>query len=199
MAKQDKDLMSDKTPLVNISDRMNPTNRVDLGRGNMVHIFKSSMVLPHKIHDVFQFFSDATNLESITPPNLYFRIITPTPIPMGEGTLIDYKLHLHGIPFTWTARIRSWDPPFQFIDEQIRGPYRLWIHTHRFFDLEKATRVTDVVHYGLPLWPLGEAFFPIIHYLLVKIFRFRKRALHTLFPGEQKNRDILKAKEMRGL
>ena len=85
----------------------------------MVHIFKSSMVLPHKIHDVFQFFSDATNLESITPPKLCFRIITPTPIPMGEGTLIDYKLHLHGISFTWTARIRSWDPPFQFIDEQL--------------------------------------------------------------------------------
>lgn len=158
----------------------------------MVHIFKSSTVLPCNILEVFQFFSDATNLERITPPKLCFHIITPTPISMGEGTLIDYKLQLYGLPFTWTARIRRWDPPFQFIDEQIRGPYRRWIHTHRFFDLGKATRVTDEIHYGLPLWPLGEALFPIIHYLLVKIFRFRRRAIPTIVLGEQKIRDVLK-------
>lgn len=163
--------------------------------GIMDHIFKSTMVLPFNIHDVFQFFSDASNLERITPPKLCFHIITPTPIPMGEGTIIRYKLQLYYMPFTWTARIRNWNPPFQFIDEQIRGPYRLWIHTHRFFDLGKATRVTDEVRYGLPLWPLGEALFPFIHYTLVRIFRFRKRAIRNIFHGEKKLKDVLKTSQ----
>jgi len=158
----------------------------------MVHIFKSSMILPYEIHDVFQFFSDATNLERITPPKLCFHISTPTPIPMGEGTLIHYKLKLYGIPFKWMARISRWDPPFRFIDEQIRGPYRRWIHTHRFFDLGRATRVTDEVLYGLPLWPIGEALFPIIHYMLVRIFHFRRRAIRAIFHGEQEIKELLK-------
>jgi len=183
--------MSEKTSDQYISDRLNQTKSGDSRQGKMFHTFKNAMVLPCNIHDVFRFFSDATNLERITPPGLCFRILTPTPIPMGENTLIDYKLQLYGIPFTWTARIRKWNPPSQFIDEQIRGPYRLWIHTHRFFDLDKATRVTDEVHYGLPLWPLGEALFPLVHYLLVRIFRFRKRAIRTILLGEQNKREVL--------
>ena len=163
---------------------MHQTDRGGPGQGNMVHIFKSAMVLPHNIHDVFQFFADAANLEKITPPELGFHIITPTPIPMGEDTLIDYKLRLFGMPFSWTARIRRWEPPFQFVDEQVKGPYRLWIHTHRFFELDRATRITDEVLYGLPLWPLGEALFPLIHYLIVRIFRFRRRAIRDVFIGD---------------
>jgi len=150
----------------------------------MVHNFKCTMVLPYDISDVFLFFADAANLERITPPALRFHIITPTPIPMGEDTIIDYRLRLYGIPFTWMALISRWDPPFQFIDEQIRGPYRLWIHTHLFFDLDGATRVTDEVLYELPMRPLGEAVFPMIHYLLVRIFRFRSRTIRNIFTGE---------------
>ncbi|MBW1803976.1 MAG: SRPBCC family protein [Deltaproteobacteria bacterium] len=150
----------------------------------MVHNFRNAMVLPRDINDVFWFFSDAANLERITPPALCFHIITPTPIRMGEGTIIDYRLQLYGMPFTWTARIGRWDPPLQFIDEQIRGPYRLWVHTHRFLDLGGATRVTDEVLYELPLWPLGEALFPVIHYLLVRIFRFRRRTIGNIFNRE---------------
>jgi ligand-binding SRPBCC domain-containing protein len=195
MAWRDNGLMRDETYNRNMSGRMNQTNNVSLGHGYMVHIFKNSMVLPYNIPDLFQFFSDAANLEKITPPQLCFHIITPTPIPMGEGTIIDYKLQLYGIPFKWTARIRSWDPPFQFIDEQIRGPYRLWIHTHRFFDLDKATRVIDEVHYGLPLWPIGEALFPLIHYMLMRIFRFRRRAIRTIFLREQNIKDVLKTRQ----
>lgn len=150
----------------------------------MVHIYKSAMVLPCNIHDVFHFFSDASNLERITPPELYFQIITPTPVSMAEGAIIDYKLRLFGIAFHWTAQIRGWDPPLQFIDIQIRGPYRLWVHTHRFISLDKKTRVMDEVRYSLPLWPLGEAVFPLIHYLLIRIFRFRRRAIHSILLGE---------------
>ena len=152
--------------------------------GKMVHIFKSSIVLPRPIHDVFRFFSDASNLERITPPELCFRILTPTPIPMRENTLIDYRLRLFGISFSWRARIGRWDPPYRFVDEQIQGPYRFWIHTHCFFDLDMATRITDEVHYGIPLWPLGELSFPIIHCLLVRIFHFRRRAIRSILLGE---------------
>jgi ligand-binding SRPBCC domain-containing protein len=139
------------------------------------------MVLPRKINDVFSFFSNAKNLERITPPELRFRITTPTPITMREGTVIDYNLKLWGVPFAWKARICRWQPPFQFIDEQIQGPYRLWIHKHRFMDLDGKTRVTDEVTYALPLWPLGEAVFPFVHFLLMKIFRYRERAIRALF------------------
>ncbi len=150
-------------------------------RGNRVHMFKKSMVLHSRINDVFPFFSDADNLERITPPELCFHIVTPPPIAMGKGTIIDYKLRLLGVPFTWRAQICRWEPPFQFTDEQIQGPYRLWIHHHRFFDLGEATRVTDEVLYALPWWPLGEAAFPLVQYLLLRIFRFREWAINTIF------------------
>ncbi|MFC1579512.1 CDP-paratose 2-epimerase [Thermodesulfobacteriota bacterium] len=145
-----------------------------------MHTFKSTMVLPYNIHRVFSFFSDAGNLEKITPPELCFSVITPMPLQMKENIVIDYKLRLFGIPFEWKARIRSWNSPSQFIDEQIQGPYRLWIHTHRFFDLGKATRITDEIVYALPLRPLGEAAFPFVHFLLMRIFRFREQAIHTI-------------------
>lgn len=160
------------------------TTKRGLGRDKTLHIFRSTMVLPCAIRDVFQFFSDAANLERITPPELRFRIITPLPITVGEGTMIDYKLRLYGIPFQWTARIHTWEPPFGFVDTQVEGPYRLWVHTHRFFEEAKGTRVTDEVLYGLSLWPLGEALFPLIYFLLAKIFRYRKQAIRHILIGE---------------
>ena len=101
---------------------------------------------------VFAFFAEAANLKSITPAELHFEILTPQPIPLHEGALIDYRLRLYGVPLRWRSRIIRWRPPNEFIDEQVYGPYRLWIYTHRFHDDGgQATIIEDVVRYGLPL------------------------------------------------
>jgi ligand-binding SRPBCC domain-containing protein len=106
---------------------------------------------------VFAFFADAFNLEAITPPWLSFRVITPGPIEMRAGALIEYRLRLHGVPVRWLTRIEAWEPGGRFVDVQVRGPYRLWHHTHTFeADGKGGTLVRDVVRYALPLGPVGD-------------------------------------------
>lgn len=135
--------------------------------------------------ELFKFFADATNLEKITPSLLGFKVITPTPIAMGPGTLIDYKLKVRGVPIRWRTLIATWDPPNRFTDEQLKGPYKRWHHTHSFTDEAGGTRCNDVVEYAPPGGPLA----PLINKLVVqrdveKIFAYRAKILAEMF-GEQ--------------
>lgn len=119
-------------------------------------ILRREQVLEAGIDASFDFFSKAENLEAITPPFMKFRITSPTPIEMRAGTLIRYRLRVHGVPIRWLTRIESWDPPHGFVDQQLRGPYSLWHHTHSFERIDGAhTRMVDLVRYGQRLGPLG--------------------------------------------
>lgn len=120
------------------------------------HRLERTQRLPGSPDEVFGFFADALNLEAITPAWLSFRVVTPGPIEMRAGALIEYRLKLHGVPVRWLTRIEEWEPGKRFVDVQVRGPYRLWHHTHTFEpDGRGGTLVRDTVRYALPLGPLG--------------------------------------------
>ena len=139
--------------------------------------------LPRPRADVFTFFADAKNLERITPSFLAFRILTPTPLDMRAGTIIDYRVGLRGLPMKWRSEITTWEPPLRFADVQVRGPYREWTHTHTFDERDGGTLVGDTVRYSLR----GPDFIgSTINRLLVapdltRIFSFRHDALQDAF------------------
>jgi len=137
--------------------------------------------IPLPREEVFSFFADAGNLEAITPPSLNFRILTPRPIRIQEGTSIDYRLKLFGIPFHWRTRIESFDAPHRFSDTQERGPYKLWRHTHEFHEQGGGTLMIDRVDYQIRLGPLGRlanAWF--VRRQLEDIFNYRYRTIERL-------------------
>ena len=145
--------------------------------------FESSIWLPQPLSEIFSFFSDAHNLSALTPPWLRFEVLTPAPISMKRGTAIDYRLRMHGVPIRWQSEITVWEPPDRFVDEQRRGPYRLWIHEHRFSEQDGQTLAEDHVRYavcggGLVNWLLVASD-------LAKIFEYRHRRMALIFGAAQ--------------
>jgi ligand-binding SRPBCC domain-containing protein len=137
--------------------------------------------VPAAAAECFAFFSDAGNLEALTPPFLHFRIVTPGPITMRAGALIEYRLSLFGLPLPWLTRIDDWQPGRGFTDTQLRGPYARWVHRHTFAPVDRGTWLRDEVEYALPLVPLSDP----VHTLFVRprlhhIFGYRQDAIVRL-------------------
>ncbi len=143
-----------------------------------MHIYqlRREQVVPLNLEETFAFFSDARNLERLTPSWLHFEVLTPDPIVLQTGSLIDYRLRLRGMPLRWQSEITVWEPPYRFVDLQRHGPYRLWQHTHTFEPLGSSTIVRDDVRYAV----LGD---DLVNRFLVRpdlehIFDYRTRALN---------------------
>ncbi len=142
-----------------------------------MHVLETSIHLPLPQERVFQFFADACNLARITPPAMGFQIVSPLPITMQQGTEIEYRIRLAGVPLRWRSLIARWEPPYQFVDQQLQGPYHTWIHTHRFHEENGGTRIEDHVQYRLPLEPIGLVALPFVRRQLKQIFAFREQAI----------------------
>jgi ligand-binding SRPBCC domain-containing protein len=143
-----------------------------------VHRLERRQYLDHPLDSVFAFFAEARNLERITPPWLSFEVLRTEPEQMQAGTLIDYRLRVHRVPLRWTSRIEEWEPGSGFVDRQLRGPYALWRHRHRFESEGSGTLVRDEVDYALPLGRLGDLAHPLfVRRDLERIFAFRQEAV----------------------
>ena len=146
------------------------------------HVLKTELTVDLPRDEVFAFFADAANLERITPAELNFHITTPKPIEMREGALIEYQLSLHGLPMRWKTLISKWDPPHEFVDEQLSGPYKQWIHRHTFTEITPGkTLIQDEVKYRLPFEPFGDIAHFIVARQLKGIFDHRERVVAEHF------------------
>ena len=141
--------------------------------------YRARTRVPRPRDEVFAFFADAANLQELTPPWLGFEILTPRPIEMRPGALIDYRLRLRFIPIRWRTRITVWEPPYRFVDEQLRGPYRLWLHEHTFKEDGDGTLCGDFVRYAVPFGALANRL--LVARDVRKIFAYRERRLQEIF------------------
>jgi hypothetical protein len=144
-----------------------------------IHEFHSEQWLPAAVEEVFPFFADAGNLQRLTPPWLHFEILTPRPVEMRTGALIDYRLRVRGIPLRWRSEITAWEPLHRFVDEQRRGPYRLWHHEHAFEPRDGGTLCRDVVRYAVPFDFLTHRW--LVRPDIERIFSFRRQTLGGFF------------------
>ncbi len=149
------------------------------------HILERTQTVERPIKEVFEFFADAGNLERITPPELNFQILTPLPIDIRQGALIDYQLKLHGIPIRWKTEITGWNPPFDFVDSALKSPYKQWIHRHTFEEGARGeTIMKDIVRYRLPLEPLGDLAHWYVRGELKYIFDYRYKITEEIFQSK---------------
>ncbi len=147
-----------------------------------IYELKRRQMVDKPAEEVFSFFSKAENLSKITPYKMGFQMLTPLPVEMREGTVIDYVVHIAGLPVRWTTLITHYDPPNKFVDIQFKGPYSYWHHTHSFISKDGGTLVVDEVRYAMPLGVPGG----IVHGLFVRrqlknIFDFRSKAITRIF------------------
>nr|WP_320133804.1 SRPBCC family protein [uncultured Holophaga sp.] len=143
-------------------------------------IFQDHVDLPCPREEVFAFFQDPRNLGRITPPWLGFRILTPEPLPRGQGAVYDFRIGLHGLPLRWRTRILDWREGEAFTDDQERGPYARWTHTHSFADIPGGTRMTDTVVWRLPWRWVSWVAFPWVKRDVARIFAYRRAALMAI-------------------
>ncbi len=147
-----------------------------------IHEFTCELWLPLPPEEIFPFFSEVANLDAITPPWLHFEIVTPPPVEVREGALIDYRLKVRGFPLRWRTLISKWDPPHRFVDEQLRGPYRQWIHEHTFEARDGGTLARDHVRYAVPFDFIAHRW--IVRPDIEKIFAFRTDTLRKRFASK---------------
>ena len=153
---------------------------------------RTSLWVPRPPDEVWPFFSDARNLELLTPPWLSFTILTPQPIEMRAGALIDYRIKLRGVPMKWRTRIAKWTPEREFVDEQLRGPYAIWHHTHTFTPCDGGTVCGDEVIMrprGGPLASLAMRWF--VRRDVQRIFEYRKSVMTRLFQGSPESAELV--------
>lgn len=156
------------------------------------YMLEREIRIPRPLSEVFSFFADAGNLQRLTPPWLSFRIVSSLPIEMRTGARIDYQLRLRGVPIQWTSEITAWDPPHRFVDEQRRGPYRLWIHEHTFEADGADTVVRDRVRYAVPGGALVHRF--LVAPDLEKVFDHRHQEMRRALGESAGNRKIVSPK-----
>ena len=147
-----------------------------------LYTLESNQFINKPIEEVFQFFSKPENLSVITPAKLGFKILSPNPIKMEVGRLIDYNIYLMGIPIHCRTLITDYEPPNMFVDQQIKGPYAMWHHTHTFHKVKGGVEIKDRVVYSIPFGFLGR----LLNYLWIKrdlnnIFLHRKKVIDKLF------------------
>jgi ligand-binding SRPBCC domain-containing protein len=151
------------------------------------YILERTQIINRPREEVFEFFADARNLERITPPELNFHIITPSPIDVKKGALIDYELKLRGISIRWKTEITQWNPPHDFVDTALKSPYKQWIHLHSFEEGAACeTIMKDVVRYRLPLEPLGDIAHFYVKKELAYIFDYRYKVIEEIFHSKEK-------------
>ncbi len=146
------------------------------------YVFEIEDSFNRPLPEIFEFFSDAANLNIVTPPWLEFSILTPLPITIEKGATIEYQLKLYGFTVNWKTEITHWEPPYRFVDAQIKGPYKSWVHQHRFEETAAGTRMTDRVEYAVP----GLFLAPFFHKLFVRrdverIFAYRRIKFGEIF------------------
>jgi ligand-binding SRPBCC domain-containing protein len=150
-----------------------------------VYILKRQQTIARPLDEVFNFFKQPDNLEKITPSSVGFTILTPQPITMQAGTVLDYTIRLLGLTVRWPTLIAAYNPPHSFVDVALRGPYSFWHHTHTFEESDQGTMMFDEVRYSLPFGILGR----LAHFLWVErqlghIFDYRERVIADLLMND---------------